>query len=69
MRDINNNYSTLFLGLKANFFCTNRTIGVTSFSISINHAIGTTGTSELMNRICFCVLDIKKTMIHISVVS
>ena len=60
MRDINNNYSTLFLGLKANLFCTNRTIGVTSFFISINHAIGT-GTSELMNRICLSILDIKKT--------
>ena len=53
-RNINsNNYSALLLGLKANLFCTNRTIGMTSFSISINCTIRTNGPSELTNHIRF----------------
>ena len=56
-RNININYSTLLLGLKANLFCTNTAIGMTSFCIgiiSIKRTFGTNGPSELTNRICFC---------------
>ena len=56
-RNMNNNYSALLLGLKANFFCTNRTIGMTSFSISTNRTIGTNRPSKLTNRIRLCILD------------
>lgn len=54
---LNNNYNALLLGLKENLFCTNRTIGVTSFSISINRIIGTNGPTDLTNRIRFYILD------------
>ena len=41
------NYSALLLGVKANLFCTNRTIGMASFFIGTNRTIGTNGPSEL----------------------
>ena len=44
--------------LKAKSFCTNRTIGMTSFSISTNHTIGTNGPSKLTNRTRLCILDL-----------
>ena len=37
--------SAFLLGVKANLFCTNRAIGMTSFSISTNPAIGLTNKS------------------------
>ena len=46
-RNIRNNYCVLLLGVKAKLFCTNRTIGMTSFSISTNRTIGTNGPSEV----------------------
>ena len=36
---------------------TNRTIGITFFSIGTNPTIGTNGLSELTNRIRLCMLD------------
>ena len=50
-------YSALLLSLQANLFCPNRTIGITSFSTSINRTIGTNGPSELTNPIRLCILD------------
>ena len=46
----------LLFGLKANSFCTNTTIEMTSFSISVNHTIGINGPSELTNHIRLCTL-------------
>ena len=37
--------SAFLLGVKANLFCTNRAIGMTSFSIGTNPAIDTNGPS------------------------
>ena len=39
--------SAFLLGVKANLFCTNRTIGVASFSVGINGTIGSNGPSEI----------------------
>ena len=39
--------SAFLLGVKANLFCTNRTIGMASFSVGINRNIGTNGLSEI----------------------
>ena len=50
-------YSALLLGLQANLIYPNKTIGTTSFSISINRTISTNGPSELTNRIRLCILD------------
>lgn len=69
-RNINNNnnnyyynyyYGVLFLGLQVNLFCTNRTIGMTSFSISTD-CTGTNGPLELMNHILLCILDMSVSL-------
>ena len=43
---IHKNYSAFLLGVKANLFCSNRTIGM-AFSVGTNRTIGTNGRSEI----------------------
>ena len=39
--------SAFLLGVKAKLFCTNRSIGMASFSVGTNRTIGTNGPSEI----------------------